>query len=207
MLTLVRICRLQAFRPQTFALPSSQNLPLLIEGSRWRSGKRLVVFPFNAKSDQPFVTKELCLLKASTGRCATPKPVVFLSTATDFLSYLSSVSWKGAWKLRRKQLRRKPRSKNIRNRRRPMTSHSKMHMGPMRKPWTQTYVEYWLYKSHFWHINSEWIVTVSSYLSVFNAAILQDSFTSHSSLEGNSWRPIPSQIQRGLVAFRVHRPI
>lgn len=88
--------------------------------------------------------KQLCLLKASTARCATPKPVVFQSTATDLLSYMFSVSWKGAWKRRRKQLRRKPRSKNIRSRRRPMTSHSRMHMGPMRKPWTQMYVEYWL---------------------------------------------------------------
>ncbi|KAA0723785.1 Lysine--tRNA ligase [Triplophysa tibetana] len=39
MLTLVRVCRLHSFRVLKFALPCSQNLPLLVQGSRWRSDK------------------------------------------------------------------------------------------------------------------------------------------------------------------------
>ncbi|XP_056604240.1 lysine--tRNA ligase isoform X1 [Triplophysa dalaica] len=39
MLTLVRACRLHSFRVLKFALPCSQNLPLLVQGSRWRSDK------------------------------------------------------------------------------------------------------------------------------------------------------------------------
>lgn len=61
MLTLVRICQLQALRPRTLALPGSQNLPLLIQGIRWKSDKRLVVFPLNANTN--LLSQKLCLLK------------------------------------------------------------------------------------------------------------------------------------------------